>query len=79
MGIYTTNSAEACQYVLEHSRCNVAVVENNLQLQKIVKVWPQLPNLKAIVQYTGEVAERRDNIYSVSHGRGLVCFVDLTS
>ena len=42
------------------------VVENNAQLQKIVKVWEQLPKLKAIVQYTGEVAERRDNIYSVS-------------
>ncbi|CAC5380805.1 unnamed protein product [Mytilus coruscus] len=28
-------------------------------------VWPNLPCLKAVVQYTGEVAERKDNIYSV--------------
>ncbi|XP_033749841.1 long-chain-fatty-acid--CoA ligase ACSBG2-like isoform X2 [Pecten maximus] len=63
-GIYTTNTAEACQYVLEDSQSNIAVVENNAQLQKIVAVWDNLPHLKAIIQYTGEVAVRRPNIYT---------------
>ena len=65
MGIYTTNNPEACQYVLEDSQANLVVVENHAQLQKILKVWDNLPHLKAIIQYTGEVAERRENIYSV--------------
>ncbi|WAQ98367.1 ACBG2-like protein, partial [Mya arenaria] len=63
-GIYATNTAEACGYVLKNSRSNVVVVENHAQLKKILQVWEELPDLKAIVQYTGEVAERKDNIYS---------------
>lgn len=64
VGIYVTNNAEACKYVAINSQCNVIVVENNLQLKKILQVWEDLPDLKAIVQYTGEVAEKRDNVYS---------------
>ncbi|XP_076465017.1 LOW QUALITY PROTEIN: long-chain-fatty-acid--CoA ligase ACSBG2-like [Babylonia areolata] len=63
-GIYTTNSPEACQYVADSCQANVIVVENNQQLQKILKVRGQLPHLKAIVQYTGDVAVRDENIYS---------------
>ncbi|XP_069137108.1 long-chain-fatty-acid--CoA ligase ACSBG2-like isoform X3 [Argopecten irradians] len=65
-GIYTTNTPEACQYVAADCEANILVVENNQQLKKILKVWDNLPHLKAIVQYDGEVAERRDNIYSWS-------------
>lgn len=48
-GIYTTNSAEACQYISEHSQAEVVVVENNKQLAKYAKVIDHLPYLKAIV------------------------------
>jgi long-chain-fatty-acid--CoA ligase ACSBG len=41
-------------------------VENNQQLQKVLQIWDNLPVLKAVVQYTGEVAERRNGVYSVS-------------
>lgn len=66
VGIYVTNNADACKYVALNSQCNVIVVENNQQLKKILQVWDDLPDLKAVVQYTGEVAEKRDNVYSVS-------------
>lgn len=66
VGIYATNNPEACKYVAQSSRCNVIVVENNQQLKKILEVWSDLPDLKAVVQYTGEVAEKRENVYSVS-------------
>jgi len=64
-GIYTTNTAEACEYVLSNCEANVVVVENHAQLKKVLQVWDNLPHLKAIVQYTGDVAEKKDNIYSV--------------
>ena len=35
MGIYTTNSAEACQFNASDSRMNVIVVEDDKQLQKV--------------------------------------------
>ena len=65
-GIYTTNSPEACHYVAENCEANVIVVENDQQLQKILKVRDQLPHLKAIVQYSGELKEKHDKVYTVS-------------
>eukprot|EP00019_Armaparvus_languidus_P008267 CAMPEP_0168591482 /NCGR_PEP_ID=MMETSP0420-20121227/7163_1 /TAXON_ID=498008 /ORGANISM="Pessonella sp." /LENGTH=712 /DNA_ID=CAMNT_0008627287 /DNA_START=55 /DNA_END=2193 /DNA_ORIENTATION=+ len=57
-GIYTTNEADACQYIAEHSQSRVAVVENEVQLEKFLKIRDQLPKLKAIVMYTGDVPEK---------------------
>ncbi|OBS74700.1 hypothetical protein A6R68_14778 [Neotoma lepida] len=36
VGIYATNSAEACQFVIRHARLNILLVENDQQLQKIL-------------------------------------------
>lgn len=52
-GIYTTNTPEACHYCAENSRANIIVVEDEKQLEKILKVKSRLPHLKAIVQYKG--------------------------
>lgn len=38
VGIYTTNSPEACQYLAENCKANIIVVENHKQLQKILQV-----------------------------------------
>lgn len=54
MGVYTTNSAEACYYCAENSRANIVVVEDQKQLDKILEIRSRLPNLKAVVQYSGE-------------------------
>ena len=37
-GIYTTNNPEACQFVCADAGCNIVVVENDVQLQKILQV-----------------------------------------
>ncbi|KAK7173629.1 hypothetical protein R3I93_003449 [Phoxinus phoxinus] len=63
-GIYTTNSPEACQYVADNCAANVLVVENNKQLIKILQVKDQLPHLKAIVQYKGELEQKLPNLYT---------------
>ncbi|XP_036139807.1 very long-chain-fatty-acid--CoA ligase bubblegum [Monomorium pharaonis] len=57
-GIYTTNSPEACHYCAEHSRANIIVVEDDKQLQKILQIKDNLPDLKAIVQYSGVPTEK---------------------
>ncbi|XP_072037925.1 long-chain-fatty-acid--CoA ligase ACSBG2-like isoform X2 [Amphiura filiformis] len=64
VGVYTTNSPEACQYVVDNCEANICVVQNDAQLQKILKVWDQLPHLKAVVQYQGELKEKKDNVYT---------------
>jgi len=56
-GIYTTNNAEACHYVAEHSEAEVVVVEDVKQLNKFISIQKDLPKLKALVMWTGEVPE----------------------
>ncbi|XP_056889522.1 long-chain-fatty-acid--CoA ligase ACSBG2-like isoform X6 [Takifugu flavidus] len=63
-GIYTTNSPEACQYVAANCEANVLVVENQAQLDKILKVKDQLPHLKAIVQYKGSLKQKLPFLYT---------------
>lgn len=65
-GIYTTNNPEACWYVADSARCNIIVVENDHQLQKILAVWDRLPFLKAVIQYRGEPVETTRNVMSWS-------------
>lgn len=64
VGIYTTNNAEACHYVAANCEANVIIAENDQQLQKILRVRSGLPNLKAIVQYTGTLKEKYENVYT---------------
>ncbi|KAF4796407.1 Long-chain-fatty-acid--CoA ligase ACSBG2 [Turdus rufiventris] len=66
VGIYTTNSPEACHYVAENCSANIIVVENHKQLQKILEVEDRLPHLKGIVQYGEEIKEKRPNLYSLT-------------
>lgn len=65
VGIYATNSPEACHYVAENCEANVIVVENKHQLHKILQIWDKLPHLKAVVQYIGEIeGEKPSNVYT---------------
>uniref|UniRef100_A0AAY5L0K0 Long-chain-fatty-acid--CoA ligase ACSBG2 n=1 Tax=Esox lucius TaxID=8010 RepID=A0AAY5L0K0_ESOLU len=64
VGIYTTNSPEACQYVAENCKANIIVVENQKQLQKILQIQDKLPHLKAIIQYKDALKEKRPNLYT---------------
>ena len=68
VGIYPTNSPEACQYILDNCKANVCVVENQKQLDKVLQIWERLPHLKAVVQYTGKLSQRYNNVYEVGVG-----------
>jgi len=34
-------------------------------LDKILQIWERLPHLKVIVQYTGKLSQRYNNVYEV--------------
>ncbi len=63
-GIYTTCSADQCQYVAHHSEAQVAVVENAEQLAKLTQVREQLPHLKAIVVMEGPGDAEDESVYA---------------
>jgi long-chain-fatty-acid--CoA ligase ACSBG len=51
-GIYTTNTAEACAYISQHSNAAVVVLEDNKQLAKYASLAPgSLPHLKCLVMW----------------------------
>ena len=50
-GVYTTNTPEAIAYQLQHSQTNVAVVDSDAQLQKVLQVKHKLPELRTIIHY----------------------------
>ncbi|KAA3664974.1 MAG: long-chain fatty acid--CoA ligase [Chloroflexi bacterium] len=52
-GIYTTNSASECQYVINHSESPVILLENEMQWKKIESVRDDLPALKHVVMMKG--------------------------
>ena len=50
-GIYTTNAADACHYVAEHSDAAVVICQSLKQLNKFLEIEDRLPKLKALVMY----------------------------
>ncbi|XP_055614440.1 very long-chain-fatty-acid--CoA ligase bubblegum-like, partial [Uranotaenia lowii] len=55
-GVYTTNSAESTQHVLENSRSNIVVVDDAKQMEKIYSIKSKLPLVKAVIQTNGPYA-----------------------
>lgn len=54
VGIYASNLADDCAYIINHSDAVVLFVENQKQLDKIKEVRNNLPKLKHIVIIEGE-------------------------
>jgi long-chain acyl-CoA synthetase len=52
-GIYTTNSPEECEYILNHAEASLLLVENEELWRKIEKVRHRLPSLKHIITMQG--------------------------
>lgn len=50
-GVYTTNAADACQYVAENSEAEIVVVEDKNQMKKYESMIDKMTNVKAFVFY----------------------------
>ncbi len=55
--IYQSNLPDECQYIVENSGASFVLVDTAAQAAKFLKVRGELPNLKMVVQYTGEVSD----------------------
>jgi long-chain acyl-CoA synthetase len=51
--IYTTNSPEQVAYIVGHSDSKIACVENPEQLQKLLKMRSDLPELEKVIVFEG--------------------------
>ncbi|CAK5220894.1 unnamed protein product [Aphanomyces euteiches] len=55
LGIYTTNSAAASQYMCEHAETRFVVVDSVEQLEKFASIANNLPKLKGIILWNETV------------------------
>ena len=78
-GVYTTNTTEAVAYQLKHSRANIAVVDSEAQLQKVLAVRDKLPDLR----HSGFSAFGHDNlpknVYTLKHSSFYLLMSSLAS
>lgn len=56
-GIYPTNSAGECAYIINHSQSPVVLVQNQAQLAKILKKRGDLPGIRHIVMMRGQSSD----------------------
>jgi len=49
--LYPTLAGDKIQYMLEHSESRIVFVSTGAQVDKIVKIWDQLPNLEGVVVF----------------------------
>ena len=57
-GLYPTNSAEANQFIMQDSETEILVCEDAAAVDKMRSVIGDVPSLKQIIQYTGEVTSQ---------------------
>ena len=57
IGMYTTYLADSCEYVANHCKGQLVVVENEAQLRKYYGIVDQCPHLKHFVIYKGAVPD----------------------
>jgi len=72
VGLYPTNSAKECEYILGHSETGVAFVEDDAQREKLESVRAGLPALRDIVGLADLAElEAEGRAYAAEHPRAL--------
>jgi long-chain acyl-CoA synthetase len=64
VGLYPTNSAEQCEFIINHADAEVVVVDTPQQLEKILRVRARLPKVKTIVVLDESAADRDAGVLS---------------
>lgn len=57
VGIYQSNLAKDCQYIIDHSDSVIVFVEDDLQLQKVQEIRNAIPKVKKVVLYRGKAPD----------------------
>lgn len=64
VGLYPTNSAEQCRYIIDHSEAEFVVVDTAGQLKKILSVRHELPRVKSIICLDEATAKAHEGVVS---------------
>jgi long-chain acyl-CoA synthetase len=64
--IFPTLSPKTVKYIIGHSDSKMIFVENHEQLEKVLSVWKELPQLKHVIVIESLTTKPRANIYALS-------------
>jgi len=64
VGIYQSNLAKDCEYIIDHSDAVVMFVEDDIQLQKVLEVKASIPKIRKVILYKGQAPDNDDWIIS---------------
>ena len=64
--IYHSNTPEQVQYIVEHSEAKFIFLENQEQLDKMLKIWNRLPNIKKIIVFDSYVPKDIPNVTTLN-------------
>ena len=53
VGIYQSNLAPDCEYIINHSDAVLVFAENQTQLDKLIKIKPNIPNIRKVILFNG--------------------------
>jgi len=56
VGIYQSNLPQDCQYIINHSDAVLVFAEDQAQLDKLLEIRAQIPNVRKVILFNGEVA-----------------------
>ena len=62
--IYHSNTAEQIQYIAEHSEAKLIFLEDQEQLDKVIKVWDRLPSVTKIIVFDAYAPKNMTNVIS---------------
>ncbi len=53
VGIYQSNLAKDCRYIIDHCDSVLIFAENEVQLKKLIEIRKEIPNVKKVVLFNG--------------------------
>ncbi len=71
VGIYQSNLAEDCKYIINHSDAVVVFAENQQQLDKLQQIREEIPNIRKVILFNGDAPANDDWIISFDEFMGL--------
>lgn len=54
VGIYQSNLPNDCKYIINHSDSVIIFAEDDAQLQKVLKIREEIPNIRKVILFKGE-------------------------
>ena len=60
VGIYQSNLPKECAYIVDHSDGILVFAENEEQLEKLLAIKTQVPNVRKVVLFNGEPPEKNE-------------------